>query len=206
MSRADPGAAAPRVTKRRAETRARLLAAAAEVFAERGFGRATVEDVCERAGFSRGAFYSNFDSLDGLFFTLYAARSAGLVDTLQQVVGRTQDDPSLAQVVDQVVAALPISRESHLLNLEFAAHALRHNDIALVLAAHRQALREALVPILRVGLAAAGMHVTAGSLDDLARSVVAVQDGMFLQELLEPQDADLPLLRRRMLIDVLDRG
>ena len=54
----------PRVTKRRAETRQRLLDAALLVFAEDGFGRVSVEDVCERAGYTRGAFYSNFSSLD----------------------------------------------------------------------------------------------------------------------------------------------
>src|ERR1700712_894698 len=70
---------APRVSKRRAETRDKLLAAAADVFAERGFGRATVEEVCERAGFSRGAFYSNFDSLDELFFALYSDSGADVV-------------------------------------------------------------------------------------------------------------------------------
>jgi AcrR family transcriptional regulator len=46
-----------RVTRRRAETRARLLDAAFGVFATRGFGRASIEEVCEAAGYTRGAFY-----------------------------------------------------------------------------------------------------------------------------------------------------
>ena len=46
------------------------------VFAEQGFGRATVEDVCERAGYTRGAFYSNFASLDELFLALHTDRAA----------------------------------------------------------------------------------------------------------------------------------
>jgi AcrR family transcriptional regulator len=37
-----------------------MLDAAFEVFAARGFGRATVEEVCDAAGYTRGAFYSNF--------------------------------------------------------------------------------------------------------------------------------------------------
>ena len=44
--------------EKQAETRRRLLEAAEEVFRERGFAGATVEDITERAGFSRGAFYS----------------------------------------------------------------------------------------------------------------------------------------------------
>jgi AcrR family transcriptional regulator len=54
------------VTARRAHTRDRLLAAAASVFAERGIIGASVEEICEAAGFTRGAFYSNFSDKDEL--------------------------------------------------------------------------------------------------------------------------------------------
>src|SRR5690554_525741 len=60
------------VTKRRENTRTRLLDAAAEVFAEFGLEGASVEAICERAGFTRGAFYSNFESKDELFLQLTA--------------------------------------------------------------------------------------------------------------------------------------
>lgn len=192
----------PVLSRRRAETQARLVAAAAQVFAERGFGRATVEDVCERAGYSRGAFYSNFDSLDGLFFALYGARSAELIEAVRRVVDVLPDELSLSAVIDRVIAVLPISRDSHLLNLEFAAHALRHRDVATALADHRRAVRDALTPILRAGLTAADATFD-GNFDHLARSLVAVQEGMFLQELLEPDDPTLPGLRRHVLGQVL---
>ena len=192
---------APKVSRRRAETRNKLLAAAAEVFTERGFGRATVEDVCDRAGFSRGAFYSNFDSLDELFFALYSRRSADVVAAVAKVVDATSPNISPGEVVERVVAALPISRESHLLNLEFAAHALRHPEIGTALAAHRQALRDALSPILRTALQ---RDAATDGLDDIARAVMAVQDGMFLQELLEPRNTALPALRRRILTHVTE--
>jgi AcrR family transcriptional regulator len=188
------------VSKRRAETREKLLAAAADVFAERGFGRATVEEICEHAGFSRGAFYSNFDSLDELFFALYSDRGAAVVVAVGAAVAAAPTGLSLDEVVERVVAALPISRESHLLNLEFAAHALRHPQAGVALADQRRALRDALLPILRVGL----QHYELGTdeLNDVARAVMAVQDGMFLQELLEPDDPTLPILRRRILTRV----
>lgn len=52
---ADPGGD-PRRSPRREATRQRILDAAREVFAERGVIGGTVEDICERAGFTRGAF------------------------------------------------------------------------------------------------------------------------------------------------------
>ena len=56
--------------ERRAQTRAALLDAAARVFAERGFGGASVEAIAAEAGYTRGAFYSNFASKEELFVAL----------------------------------------------------------------------------------------------------------------------------------------
>lgn len=55
---------------RRAETRARLLAAAAELLAERGVHGASVAAVAERAERTSGAVYDHFGSKDGLLFAL----------------------------------------------------------------------------------------------------------------------------------------
>ena len=126
-----------RVTKRRGQTRSRLLAAAAGVFAEQGFGRATVEDVCERAGYTRAAFYSNFSSLDELFLALHTDRAAALIQAMENAVTAAVAEPGAAgensgppldAVVDRVITALPVSQDYHLLNIEFAVHALRHPE------------------------------------------------------------------------------
>lgn len=58
------------VSTRRLQTKERLLTSAAELFAERGVQGASVEEICERAGFTRGAFYSNFESKDELVLEL----------------------------------------------------------------------------------------------------------------------------------------
>jgi AcrR family transcriptional regulator len=61
---------ATRPSARRAQTRARLMDAAVTVFAERGIIGASVEEICESAGFTRGAFYSNFSGKDELVVAL----------------------------------------------------------------------------------------------------------------------------------------
>ena len=50
----------------RERTRAHLLEAAADVFAQRGFHGASVEEVADVAGYTKGAVYSNFASKDEL--------------------------------------------------------------------------------------------------------------------------------------------
>lgn len=83
------------VSARRRETQSRLLDAAAEVFAEYGLQGASVERICTRADFTRGAFYSNFSSKEELFITLLSreyehraehitARAAELTNYLTQ--------------------------------------------------------------------------------------------------------------------------
>lgn len=69
MSIAHEAADAP--TARRRETRSRLLDAATAVFAEEGLQSASVETICNRAGYTRGAFYSNFESKEQLFLELF---------------------------------------------------------------------------------------------------------------------------------------
>jgi len=60
----------PPISARRAATQARLADAAVAVFARKGVPGSTVEEICEEAGFNRGAFYSNFTSKDDLCTTV----------------------------------------------------------------------------------------------------------------------------------------
>jgi AcrR family transcriptional regulator len=56
--------------RRREQTRNALLDAAAEVFARRGFNGASLDEIAETAGFTRGAIYKHFDGKEDLFFAL----------------------------------------------------------------------------------------------------------------------------------------
>ncbi|GAA3029459.1 TetR/AcrR family transcriptional regulator [Microbacterium dextranolyticum] len=79
-------------SQRREQTRARLLHAAHLVFAEVGMDAASVEAICERAGFTRGAFYSNFESKDELFLELITQLSDAKLDAVASRVERLQPD------------------------------------------------------------------------------------------------------------------
>jgi AcrR family transcriptional regulator len=60
--------------EKQAETRALLLDAAERVFLRRGLQGSSVEEIAAEAGFTRGAFYSNFESKDELFVELLQDR------------------------------------------------------------------------------------------------------------------------------------
>jgi AcrR family transcriptional regulator len=57
-------------SERRARTRAQLLDAAARVYARRGFDGATLDEVAEEAGFTKGAVYDHFGSKEKLLIAL----------------------------------------------------------------------------------------------------------------------------------------
>jgi AcrR family transcriptional regulator len=127
-----PASDAVRVSARRAQTRDRLMAAATTVFAERGVNGASVEEICETAGFTRGAFYSNFADKDALVLALIqadvAAQYAAAQQALEEVECALGDQP-VAEVVSQTLARLDrfgaTSREGVLAQRELLLHAAR---------------------------------------------------------------------------------
>lgn len=94
-----------RAPRRREATRQRLLDAAAEVFAEVGLDATSVEAVCERAGFTRGAFYSNFASKEEMFLELAAAVAEERVAEFEERVAQLEGEGAL-DVTPETAAAL----------------------------------------------------------------------------------------------------
>lgn len=138
-----PAGGSPPASERRARTRARLLDAAHEVFAEVGMDAASVEMICERAGFTRGAFYSNFESKEELFLALITQLADA---TIEQVAGRVREltpdaAPDPASVVRQVVGvSLGGQMDSQLVS-EMRSQALRDPRLASAYLAWQDAMR-----------------------------------------------------------------
>lgn len=168
-------------SRRRTQTRTRLLAAAHEVFAEVGMGAASVETICERAGFTRGAFYSNFESKEDLFLALITQMTES---KLEEVAGRVREigpgepgvdiDPSA--LVRQVVgASLGEQMEPQLLS-EIRTQALRDPRLAAAYLAWQAALRERVEDIIRHVVDSLGLRLRL-PLDETAQLLLdAVED------------------------------
>jgi AcrR family transcriptional regulator len=118
-------------TERREETREEVLAAAARVFAIRGFHATSLDAIAEEAGFSRGAVYYNFAAKEELFLELLDRRCAERSQDLREVFAETaSDDVEAASRQAQVAAehaldAMTGDPEWRALYLEFLAHAAR---------------------------------------------------------------------------------
>ncbi|MFI9271062.1 TetR/AcrR family transcriptional regulator [Kitasatospora sp. NPDC052896] len=190
-------------TKRRPRTRAALLTAALEAFAEHGFQATTIEQVCVRAGYTRGAFYSNFSSKEELFLALFDQHAE---QTLSRLAARTDalatEDFSLDRLAELVSEVEPAEREWYLVTTEFTLHAIRDPQAAWILARHDGRLRAELARGLTGYLERAGLTLTVAP-EELARLLIAIREGGLAQSYVEPEQLPPGGLDRRFLATIL---
>jgi AcrR family transcriptional regulator len=127
--------ASTRRAAQREATRDALLDAAESLFAERGVMGASVEEISERAGYTRGAFYANFKDRAAIVEEIVRRQQdrilAGLAGALASEPARTSDfDATLTALVERVLDSMPRDREPWLLHAELEAYAIRHPDVA----------------------------------------------------------------------------
>ncbi|MGW8064162.1 TetR/AcrR family transcriptional regulator [Streptomyces ziwulingensis] len=195
-----------RVTRRRARTRADLLGAAFTVFAAKGFGRVSIEEVCDAAGYSRGAFYSNFDSLDELFFALYRQRADLIADQVSDALAQDGPDLDVPAAVDRVTEVLLLDRDWLLVKTDFLAHAARDPAVARTLLEHRARLRRAIAGRLARARGHTALPAVLGDVDGAAQAVVAAYDGVTTQLLLDRDTGHARAWLGRLLTALLTEG
>ncbi len=185
----------------RRQTQDRLLASAAELFAERGVNGASVEQIAERAGYSRGAFYGNFTDKNEVVQALLLQRTRR---ELEEVRALSDGAGSSAETMERL-RGWNRKRDLHLpqwlsLRLEMVLHCLRQNRADL---ADRERLaRDAVGEGIRRELASRGVEPPADP-EFLALIVHALEDGLLIQRALLPEgvDAAAPVDAVELLID-----
>ena len=91
-------------TRRREVTRHRLVEAAIDEFAIRGLDATSVEQLCEAAGFTRGAFYSNFATKDDLCVAIMEYHRDQVLSGLSQVFDQLPQDVDVAWVTGEALS------------------------------------------------------------------------------------------------------
>jgi AcrR family transcriptional regulator len=110
----------------RENTRARLVEAAVDVFAGRPFGRVTVDHLVAAAGFTRGAFYSNFRSIEELFHEVYTHQADLMIREVNFVLDGVDQGEFRVDAFRDVFEALhPYGRSWFPLHQEYTLLAVR---------------------------------------------------------------------------------
>src|SRR5438270_6324227 len=171
----------------RDDTREKLFEAAARVFEEQGIGGASIEAVAAAAGFTRGAFYSNFKSKDELIIAM-------LEDHVEQSIGRIRDlldrHKNLADFIDALktmdrTRQDPLGR-SPLLHMEMILFVARAEKRRPELAKRLRARRKLIADIIDATLKSNARGSTLNP-PWMASVVLALEDGFRLHRLIDPE-------------------
>jgi AcrR family transcriptional regulator len=171
----------------RDDTRDKLFEAAARVFEEQGIGGVSIEAIAAAAGFTRGAFYSNFKSKDELIIAM-------IEDHVAQSIRRNLDllsrHNNLADFIDTLKTVDrsrqdPLAR-SPLLHMEMILFVARAEKRRPELAQRLRARRKLIADIVETTARNSGKNPSLNPAW-ISAIVLALEDGFRLHRLIDPE-------------------
>ncbi len=170
----------------RDQTRQRLLDAAQSIFLSKGFVAASVEDISEQAGYTRGAFYSNFSSKSELFLQLLKRDHENVMADMRAIFeGGESRSQMEARVLDYYSAHFR-ENDCFLLWMEGKLQAARDPDFRVGFVACLRELRAATTEYIRQFSAQVGTPLPLPA-EQLAVGLLALSDGMQFSVAFDPQ-------------------
>jgi AcrR family transcriptional regulator len=175
-----------RQEERKADTRKRLLSAAAAAFARSGYHGASVDEIAAEADLSTGALYARFGSKAGLFVGLL---DEGIGGWTAEYVTAVDDSPDVATGVGEAVAhwrdVLAARQEVVLLFMEFWSASMRDPELRPRMAESYARMRAAGAAIIEREARRLGVTLPFPA-ETLACLFIALGDGLALQRLVDP--------------------
>jgi AcrR family transcriptional regulator len=173
-----------RQAARTAATRRKLLLAAEQTFARDGYEAARLEDIAARAGYTRGAFYANFDSKEDIFFALLEQWVVQRIANVNELLERHDNPQQRLRALRQHFAQIAQDRRLALLSLEFKLFAVRHPEAHARLRTRQRRLRACGGDILRRLMKSLGSTLAISS-GAAAAALGAFSHAMLLEHLVD---------------------
>ncbi|WKZ50600.1 MAG: TetR/AcrR family transcriptional regulator [Anaerolineales bacterium] len=172
--------------QRSEETRTRILEAAVKQFSINGYNAASVDNICEQAGVSKGAFYHHFKTKQDVFLALLD----GWLQTFDQAIEASRGRP-MPETFQMMTEYFPYIFESASENLpmflEFLQQASRDEKVWQASVAPYRRYHRHFAALIKKGIAE-GSFVDVNP-DLAARLIVSTAMGLLLQSLLDPEGA-----------------
>ena len=182
--------------RRLEHTRSLLLDAAEEVFAEKGFTPATLDDIAYAAGYTKGAIYKHFATKEDLFLAVsdrywrrYFDNFAEVMSTAKQIGAHELDE--IAERWRQL--SRDRGAEHAALGHEFTLYLLRNPDARERVAAKRAEVVKALAKFIVEGIDRLGGALLIPPLT-FAHILVATTDSVVLGSQLDDVDLYRPIV------------
>lgn len=178
--------------EKKAQTRRRLLDSAHALIALKGYEGAAIDEIAEDAGYSRGAFYSNFANKQELVTELIkSCFDADLVGIDQ--MGAPDDLPALRKGFCAIAAQYAADPEKLMWMLEFQLAAVRHAEVRASYTAEFDKLKQAVRELIVQAFASVG-HADPYSTGRFTDVFVVMLTGLSLMKLLYPDSFDDDLI------------
>ena len=187
----------------RAETRRHLMDAAWQCFAEKGFEGCAVDDLVEKAGYSKGAFYSNFESKDAIFLELLREHKARSLAQLEALLALDLSADELLERLETYNRDVEKDTTWSLLSVEFQVRAAREPAFRTVFAELGRSDRAKIARFIEALFQRAGAPLPAKA-EHLAAAFMALFQGLILQRAADPRA--LPSGTAGALVSLLQRA
>jgi len=174
-------------------TRRKLLDAAKRIFAQDGFEAARLEDIAARAGYTRGAFYANFESKEDIFFALFEEWVCERIESVTIAMRKHSDPVEKLAALRTHYAKLATDRSLVLISMEFKLFALRHPEAHARLRSKHRRVRAYFGELFSELMRELDKKIPIGY-PAASACLGAVAQGLLLEHLIDPKtlsDADI---------------
>jgi AcrR family transcriptional regulator len=162
------------------------MESAYKVFARHGIEGASVQEIAESAGYSRGAFYANFNSKSDLLHAMLRAEMQRHREALTELISRAESPAEQLRALRNYYLRLFDERDFCLLWVESQLYAIRTSRARKGLAEILRQHRAAVAPVMDRLFEQAGRQLP-NPCDQLIIALVALAEGVTLQRLVDPE-------------------
>lgn len=181
--------------RRRQLTRNVLIAAATEVFARRGYEGASLDEIAEAAGFTRGAIYKNFGGKEQLFFCVIDYLNEQTIDAFRAIAPDSADTKEwdISKLAELWRASVADFDELFVISREYDLFVLRNPDARPRAIEHHEKSRSLVASFIEEVALRSGMTLRLPAAT-LAAVILASADGLTYSLRVDGEDLFAPFL------------
>jgi AcrR family transcriptional regulator len=181
--------------RRRQQTRDVLIAAATEVFAQRGYEGASLEEIAETAGFTRGAIYKNFAGKEDLFFAVTDRFNELVIEGFRAIAPSSADGKEwdISRLAELWRASVDDFDDLFAIGKEYELYVLRNPAARERSVEHRRNNRDQVAAFIEEVADRTGMQLRLPALT-LASIILAAADGLTYAARVDGEDLFAPFL------------
>ncbi len=178
------------------EIRRRLIQAATEIFAVKGLEKATLEEISEAAGFSKGAVYSNFENKDDLFIALIEEKIDERIATIDTALSKQNEIGEKIRNFGRSFWNLSLmDPEWQILFIEYWLRAARNPMLRDRFLVRRRIMRDKIAQNIEKHSAAYAEAIGL-SPSQYAVIILALSNGLGIEQIIDPEAGQGELLTR----------